>query len=241
MLHKLSDYARLFRLAKKRGCSSQDYLRFESCQARMVLDSLEKKGIRLEGMDVLEVGSGRGGYSLEFLKRGAKVTAVDITDKLFQKIKGVNFVLADASKLPFKDNTFDFTFCSSAIEHMKDQQGALKELYRVTKWDCFCYLSFPPFWSPVGAHQFKPFHYLGERAAISLSRKFYKVRSNRYNDEHGELYLTTIRKVRSMIKNAKFAVKATSARFMPVNVARIPVINEILTWNVEFLLIKKQG
>lgn len=48
--------------------------------------------------------------------------------------KDVNLVMADARSLPFKDDTFDFVFCSQLIEHfdLTDGKKMLKEIERVT-------------------------------------------------------------------------------------------------------------
>ena len=110
MLYSISDYIRFFKHAKNRIRSDKDYLKFESLQARFVIKFLEKQGINLKGLRVLDIGSGRGGYSKEFAKKGAKVTAIDIRDYIFLKIKNIEFIICDASKMPFEDSSFDFVF-----------------------------------------------------------------------------------------------------------------------------------
>ena len=231
------DYTNFYRLAKGRGKSNSDYIKFENFQAHLVLRNLKSKGVTFNGKSVLDIGCGRGGYSLEFLKEGADVTSLDITRENFQNIHGAKFVMADASKLPFKSMSFDIVFCSSIIEHLKEPKKLLVEIKRVLRKDGICYLSFPPFWSPVGAHQFKPFHYFGEKMAIRLARKFYKVKSySSYNDEYGKLYIMTISKARRLIRDSGLRIISISTRHFPINVAKAPLLNEFLTWHVEFLL-----
>jgi len=233
------DYINFYKLAKNRTKSNKDYLKFENFQAGIVLKYIKSKGIRFKGKKVLDLGSGRGGYSLRFFEEGAEVTSLDISTEYFQNIKGINFVLANATKIPFKHKSFDFVFCSSLIEHLKEPQLLIKEIRRVLKTRGLCYLSFPPFWSPVGSHQFKPFHYLGEKTAIKLARKFYRVRSHSsYHDEHGKLYIMKISKAKKMIKDNGLKIKSISTRHFPINFAKIPFFNEFLTWHVEFLLKK---
>lgn len=230
------DYAVFYRLAKNRIKSNKEYIKFEDFQSQIVMDSFRDKGIRFSGKRVLDVGCGRGGYSQKFLDEGASLTALDITLDYFQNVKDASFVLGDAVKMPFKDSSFDFVFCSSLIEHIKNPDELIKEIKRVLADDGMCYLSFPPFWSPVGSHQFKPFHYLGEKIAIILSRKFYHVRSYRYDDIYGKLYKRTIRQIKKLIKSNNLRIKSISTRMSPINFAKIPVLNELLTWHVEFLI-----
>ncbi|TDL99329.1 MAG: SAM-dependent methyltransferase [Flavobacteriaceae bacterium] len=42
-------------------------------------------------------------------------------------------VKADICDLPFEDNRFDVVFCNHVLEHIKDDQKAISEIYRVLK------------------------------------------------------------------------------------------------------------
>lgn len=235
---KLKDYISFYKLAKERLKSPRDYVKFENFQANLIIKYLKNKEISLKNKIVLDLGCGRGGYSLKFHEEGAKVIALDITKEYFQNISGINFLIGDATRMPFKPKSFDFIFCSSLIEHIKHPEALISEIKRALKKGGVCYLSFPPFWSPVGAHQFKPFHYLGEKMAIKLARKLYHVRSFRYDDVYGKLHIRKIEEVKRLIKDNKLKIKSVSTRMSPINFARIPLLNEFLTWNAEFLLEK---
>lgn len=231
----IKEYIKLYRLAKSRNKSEKNYFDFEKFQAGMVIDSLKRKNINLNGAKILDIGSGRGGYSSALNRSGACTISLDID--IGKSVNNKRFVNADASCLPFKPSSFDIVFCSSVIEHLKNPKGMLLEIKRVLKENGICYLSFPPFWSPVGAHQFKPFHYLGEKAAIKLARKFYKVRSRfSYDDKHGRLYIMTIGRAKRLIRQCGLKIIGLSTRHFPVNLARIPVFNEFLTWHIEILI-----
>lgn len=232
----IKDYIKLYKLAKSRNKSEIDYFEFEKFQAEMVIKSLKRKNIALKGARVLDIGSGRGGYSYALTNNGAHAISLDMEIKKFTAAnKG--FINADAASLPFKPYSFDIVFCSSVIEHLKEPKKMLLEIRRILKKEGICYLSFPPFWSPVGAHQFKPFHYLGEKTAIKLARKFYKVRSySSYGDEYGKLYIMAISKAKKLIRESGLKIIGISTRHFPVNLAKIPFFNEFLTWHVEFLI-----
>lgn len=83
---------------------------------------------------VLDVGSGnmpfwRGDVFLDDLKFGniqrhlGGGTVKDI---------GI-FVNSDASKMPFKNNAFDFSFCSHLLEHVENPTAVINEIVRVSK------------------------------------------------------------------------------------------------------------
>jgi len=232
------DYIDFYKLARVRLKSHKNYVKFESFQAGIVFKFLKSKGISFKGKKVLDLGCGKGGYSLNLFKEGANTTSLDITTEYFQNIKGTKFIIGDATRMPFKSNSFDFVFCSSLIEHIKNPDLLVREIKRVLAKKGLCYLSFPPFWSPVGAHQFKPFHYLGEKIAVRLSRKFYGVRSFKYDDVYGKLHKMKIDQVKKIILKEKLKIKSLSTRMSPINFAKIPLLKDFLTWNVEFLVEK---
>lgn len=100
------------------------------------------------GMEVLDVGCGNGLMIPEVIKRGGKYTGIDISAKLlaiakrrYQKelsAKKIRLVKANAIKLPFKDNSFDFIFSLAVLHHIpsvKLREGFFSEVYRVLKSD----------------------------------------------------------------------------------------------------------
>src|SRR3972149_4010751 len=48
-------------------------------------------------------------------------------------LNGKKFLVASASKLPFKDESFDIVLCTEVIEHVDDQSQAIEEMFRVIK------------------------------------------------------------------------------------------------------------
>ena len=234
---KLKEIVTFYKLAKKRKNSEKDYIAFQEFQAKKVIGQI-KKYINPAGKLILDIGCGRGGYTKKFQDYGGRVISLDREmPPVMAAFKA--FVQGDATKLPFKDNTFDLVFSSSLIEHLPKPQLLLNEVKRVMKKDAIFYLSFPPFYSPVGGHQFKPFNvFLPEKAATFFSRKLYGIRSYRYNDIYGKLQLMTIRKAKKLIKQSSLSIIAIKTRFLNLNLAGIPFLNELLTWHVEFFLKK---
>lgn len=234
------NYIEFLKLSKHRTKSNEDYLRFQKFQAKWIIHNSLKK-FDLTTKKILDLGSGFGGYSQELSNAGANVYAIDLNiirhpQVHFFQIKG------DCNNLPIRSESMDLVFCSSLIEHISDQDQLILEINRVLKKHGFCYLSFPPFFSPVGGHQFKPFHLLGEGFAVMLSKFMYGLKVESYQTSFGNwgLYPTTIQKVLNLVKSNNFKIIDVTTRFSPLNFAKFPVFNEILTWHVEFIVQKNE-
>jgi SAM-dependent methyltransferase len=95
----------------------------------------------LKERNVLDIGCGSGYFTDYVLKRGAKVTAIDIsrkmTELLTSRIKSANLTLhsADISKpMPFlASESYDVAIGSLVLHYIKDWNPLLKELHRVMK------------------------------------------------------------------------------------------------------------
>ncbi len=91
---------------------------------------------------VLEIAPGPGYFCLELARLGNfHITGLDIS-KSFVEIARKNAAKAglkidfregNASAMPFKDNTFDLTFCQAAFKNFSEPVQAIREMYRVLK------------------------------------------------------------------------------------------------------------
>lgn len=112
--------------------------------------------------EILDIGCGAAGKSLYYLSLGAKsVTGIDVVEKYeseayaLQKelgLSGFTFKLESASKMSFKDNSFDTIIMNDAMEHVSEPDLVLKEVYRVLKPGGKLFVNFPPYNHPYGAH-----------------------------------------------------------------------------------------
>ena len=102
-----------------------------------------------QGDLVLDMGCGAGRHAFETVRRGCRIVALDqsleeLVDvrntfaamieagELHDHVQGQP-VSADALELPFADETFDRIICSEVLEHIPDDQTAIRELARVLR------------------------------------------------------------------------------------------------------------
>lgn len=111
--------------------------RYFNSQRKLELSMLNIKN----GDKVLLVGVGTG-EDLRFIPRNAKITAVDITDKMLHiaksKAEELGFIdydilNMDGENLEFEDNSFDFVVLNLILSVIPDGNKCLKEAYRVLK------------------------------------------------------------------------------------------------------------
>jgi len=112
---------------------------FEACTSPENRYILKKLG-NLRGKKVLELGCGAGEASVYLAKKGAIVTATDLSNgmlivvkKLAKKYKvKVNTVQCRSDKLPFPDASFDVVYAANLMHHV-EHEPTLRESYRVLK------------------------------------------------------------------------------------------------------------
>mgnify|MGYP001595570253 CR=1 FL=1 len=80
---------------------------------------------------VLDVGSGDGPFAR------ANILCDKYISETVNRVGPISidrpFVAGDILALPFRDNSFDYIFCSHVLEHVDDPERALNELMRVGK------------------------------------------------------------------------------------------------------------
>jgi hypothetical protein len=97
----------------------------------------------------------------------------------------------------------------------------------------------------VGGHTFKPFHFLGERVAVSMSNALHHENIEDYAHAYGEkggLFPLTIGGVALLAKSAGFYAEDIYTRMSRINTARWSwPLADLLTWHVCYLLKPDQG
>ncbi|MBQ3077706.1 MAG: class I SAM-dependent methyltransferase [Clostridia bacterium] len=119
--------------------------------------------VMFEGKRVLDMGCGAAGKSLYYASMGAAhVTGVDIVAHYEQESRELaeklglsdkfTFVLGSADAMPHPDGSFDTIIMNDFMEHISNPEGALREAIRLLAPGGRCYINFPPYGHPYGAH-----------------------------------------------------------------------------------------
>jgi len=104
-------------------------------EGELILEMVEPK----EGEKILDAGCGTGIFTGDLIEKGAEVVGLELSIPMLmragEKHTGSSFSLVpgDMRDLPFSDSTFDKTVSVTAIEFIEDAEGAIRELFRVTR------------------------------------------------------------------------------------------------------------
>lgn len=121
----------------------------------LLADSLIDLLKKTNSNKILDVGCGTGRLVKYFSNHGLDAHGVDNSKialkKARQKNKFKKIILSPATKLPFKNNAFDFLCAISLIEHLSenDSEEFLKEAGRVLKKGGRLFLVTPNFATPI--------------------------------------------------------------------------------------------
>jgi SAM-dependent methyltransferase len=111
-------------------------------------------------------------YYWSFFDQMPRVTIVNI-EPPENPDRRIDWVVADARRLPFRDGAFDVAFSNSVIEHISepgDREAFAAEIVRVGRR---YYVQTPARWFPVEPHLMTPFiHYLPRGVQRKLLRNF---------------------------------------------------------------------
>jgi ubiquinone/menaquinone biosynthesis C-methylase UbiE len=107
------------------------------------IDNIEKEIVsahlkKLPKTNWLELGCGTGHWTKFFSENGLQITAVDNSEAMLEiarskNLENVQFINADATRLPFHDARFSGIVSITMLEFVDDLKGALNEINRVLK------------------------------------------------------------------------------------------------------------
>jgi SAM-dependent methyltransferase len=107
-----------------------------------IMERIDREAASLKGKHLLEIGCGMGFDSLEFLKRGVRVTAIDLTESAVRMtrahfevagVKAEDVRVGNALALDFPDESFDAVWSNGVLHATGDTPKAIAEVRRVLK------------------------------------------------------------------------------------------------------------
>jgi ubiquinone/menaquinone biosynthesis C-methylase UbiE len=101
--------------------------------------------------DILEVGTGKGHFSLVLAKEGYRFISVDVSKEeqdmaklnlcYFGLEESVDFRIEDAEHLSFEDKSFDTIFSINTVHHLKNPFKVMDEFIRILSFEGKIFLS----------------------------------------------------------------------------------------------------
>ncbi len=197
----------------------------------------------LAGQRVLDVGGGPGYFADAFRGGGATYNSLDAD---LGELSGLGVpepgtVLGSGMDLPFRDDSFDVTYSSNVLEHVNQPWRMADEMVRVTKPGGLVFLSYTLWWGPWGGHETAPWHFLGGHQA---ARRYERTHGHPPKNVFGESLFPV-----TAAGGLKWARRQTGAeivvlmpRYLPSWswwVLRVPLLRELVTWNLAIVLRKR--
>jgi SAM-dependent methyltransferase len=197
----------------------------------------------LDGATVLDVGGGPGYFRDAFRGAGATYFSLDADVGELAGLGGIGegTVIGSGMALPFRDGAVDVCYSSNVLEHVPDPWRMADEMVRVTRPGGVVFLSYTVWYGPWGGHETAPWHYLGGRRA---RRRYVRRHGHEPKNRFGEsLFPVTVRAGLGWARYQDAAdVVAVLPRYNPWWswwLLRVPVLREVVTWNLVVVLRKR--
>jgi ubiquinone/menaquinone biosynthesis C-methylase UbiE len=99
----------------------------------------------VDGVRMLDVGSGEGHNTRLLRERGARLTALDVSETFVRAARdadaSIDHLLADGTTLPFPNDSFDAVTAFMSVMDMPDPAATIAEVARVLRPGCWLQFS----------------------------------------------------------------------------------------------------
>lgn len=196
--------------------------------------------VDLRGRELLDVGGGPGYFRRAFEDAGATYFSLDADVGELSGLGEVapRTVVGSGMELPFADASFDVCYSSNVLEHVPEPWRMAEEMLRVTKPGGLTFVSWTVWYGPWGGHETAPWHYLGgARARRRYRRRHGHEPKNRFGES---LFGLTVHEGLAWARRQQDGrVLAVGPRYNPRWahwLTRVPLVREVLTWNLVIVL-----
>jgi SAM-dependent methyltransferase len=197
----------------------------------------------LAGQLLLDVGGGPGYFRDAFEARGATYLALDadVGELSGAGSIGSRTIIGSGMQLPFGDGVVDVCYSSNVLEHVDDPWRMAEEMLRVTRSGGLAFISYTTWFGPWGGHETSPWHYVGgQRARRRYARRHGHEPKNKFGES---LFAVTVADGLRWARTQQGAdVVHVLPRYNPWWsrwLLRVPVVREVVTWNLVLVLRKK--
>ena len=237
-----ADLRRSVRLFGDFRVEQTDPARFYSALAEDSVAQLSQY-VPLAGAGLLDVAGGAGYFRDAFQRAGATYFALDADVGELAGLGEIaaGTVVGSGMCLPFADASVDVCYSSNVLEHVPDPWLMADEMLRVTRPGGIVFLSYTVWHGPWGGHETSPWHYLG---GMRARRRYRRTHGHEPKNRFGEsLFAVTVREgVAWAGRQTAGEVLAMMPRYNPRWshwLSRVPVLRELVTWNLVVVLRKR--
>lgn len=201
------------------------------------------QAVPLRGATVLDVGGGAGYLTRALRDAGARCVLVDadLEELSWRGPPLPGSVVADACALPVHSDAVDLVVSSNVLEHVPDPFATVDEMARVLRPGGHLWISFTNWYGPWGGHETSPWHYFGGgRARRRYARRAGHDPKNVFGESLFALHVGTA--LHRLGAHPLLSVVSARPRYLPGparGLVRVPVLRELLTWNLELLAVKR--
>ena len=220
---------------KRGGC----YVEFFLEQAVDAIGWIRRCGVPLDASTtVLDLGCGFGHFGGELAKLGCQVTLADDNSFVLPEYSKIQFRRIDIDRDNLKEiGEYDLVILSNVFEHLSKPDRLLSAMASLLSPRGKFYLSWTPWYSPWGGHEFSPLHYLGARFGYSVYTRILKKPSQHV--PYQNLFPTYIGRTLRRIRNdSNLRIVRIAPRYYPEFsfLMHLPVAREFLAWNCAMLI-----
>jgi SAM-dependent methyltransferase len=233
-----------------------------------VLKTLRDWEFDLSGKKVLDLGCSDGGGTFAFAMAGATARGVELDPLRVDAARGAEetirsgaeFQVGNALEAPrgADDGWADLVVLQEVVEHVPDLEGALASAYGWAKDGGYCYVSFPPYFSPVGGHHhyarapFRFMPWLHLLLPVSMLLKTLPDDED-YREEVRTINQITIARFERVAERLGWKIEERQADIVRPSISlkmglpivsgnwlgSVPLLREMFLTGVQYLLVKK--
>lgn len=233
---------RSIRLFREFGHEESDPERFYSALAADSADQLMHY-VDLAGVTMLDVGGGPGYFRSAFEAAGATYFALDADVDELSGLGDIaqGTVIGSGMQLPFRSGLLDVCYSSNVLEHVSDPWRMADEMVRVARPGGTVFISYTVWFGPHGGHETAPWHLLG---GMWARRRYTRLKGHEPKNKYGDsLFAVTVRDgLRWAARQREARVVDLTPRYNPWWsrwLLRVPVVREVITWNLVIVLKKR--